>query len=1130
MILLLLIPIGISGQTVTAAISGTVTDAQESVVPGAHVTVTDTERGTTFTTESNAQGFYNLPAIPIGSYTLKAEAKGFQTSVHPAFELQINQSLKLDVKLQVGNVEQTVQVTTEAPLLQSQSTQLATVIDSKATKDLPLATRNYVQLTLLAPGTTNPNPQSLTTVQTPAGAGRPYVNGNREQEDNFLLDGMDNNQASDNLVGYNPSVDAIQEFREITSNAPAEYGNFMGAIVSSAIRSGTNQLHGDLFEFLRNDKLNAAPWQNGFTPGSVKPKLRWNMYGGTLGGPIAKNKLFFFVDYQAQRFHIPSASATTSVMDAAMRAGDFGELCTGGFDASGICNKDGKGKTLGVQLIDPHTKAPIPYNNIATYNKTAAKPLPEDPVAAAILNDASVYPLPNLSAPGTGQNYQYFTRSFTDVDQGDFKLDYNPTSNDTMFARFSDSSGNNPSLNTFQLLGNGFNYTWTRNGVADWAHVFSPAVINDMRVGVNYVKIYTGTNWAGEGNLATKVGMANANPVPGLPSMNISGGAGYSIGGAGVTQLFADTTIQYDDGMTITSGRHVMHAGFQYYRTRLDTYYSGNPGQLGIVGFNGNFSGAGAADFWMGMPVNASRGGINGTWGQRANQIAGYFQDDWSPTDGLTLNLGLRYDNHTPWVEVHDRQVNFDLYTGKPINPTGSNRGLYNSYNLGWDFQPRFGFAWTPAFLGGKTVVRGAWTVSSYLEGTGTNLRLTQNPPFSAGYSATFDGTTATANALANASVATVGPDPYINGDLRAWDPNVMPAISNQYSLTIQRQIGQRDVVQIGYVGQKNTHLMVPMNYAQFRLVNGVAQPGLYLGEQATAASMANGGTPSGIFQIPNATGDGALPASPGYDAATVRGTASNGNQRYDSLQAVLQHRFDNNLSYQVSYTFSKCMTDSSGYYGSWGGQTNPANAYWQDIYNSKAEWGPCFYDVTHTLTSYAVYSLPIGHGRAIGKNWNGITDSVLGGWQLSGILTLHGGFALTTYDWGSSNAYGNAGLGSLRGTCTGPIKYVDTPATSENGVQWFDGSTITTTPANAWGNCGVGNIRGPGMSELDMSLQKHFKLGENRDLEFRGEAINFTNTPIFNSPSTTAGDPNIGVITSAQGARQIQFALKLTF
>src|SRR5436189_2047324 len=307
----------LSAQEITAAIVGTVTDPSGAPISGASVTATDTERGTVWTAKTNDAGVYNLPRVPVGNYTVKVSAPGFQTAVHPPFTLVLNQTAPIDVQRKMGKVTETVEVTSTAPILKTETTQVDTIIDSATNDLLPLATRNYVELTLLSPGSVSPDPANFNNGDNTATGARPYINGNREQANNFILDGMDNNQVSDNLLGYTPSPDAIEEFNLITNNAPAEFGNFMGGIVSATLKSGTNSFHGNVWEFLRNDKFNANKWENKINsaPNSTIPRdpLRWNMYGATFGGPIKKNKLFFFVDYQGQRFDHPPAGSFISV-------------------------------------------------------------------------------------------------------------------------------------------------------------------------------------------------------------------------------------------------------------------------------------------------------------------------------------------------------------------------------------------------------------------------------------------------------------------------------------------------------------------------------------------------------------------------------------------------------------------------------------------------------------------------------------------------------------------------------------------------------------------------------------------------------------------------------------------------
>src|SRR6201997_2444469 len=342
-------------QQITAAITGEVVDAAGAALNGATVTVTDTDRGTVYVAKTHDTGIYNFAQIPIGNYSVRVEAAGFQTAVQSHVTLVLNQTARLDFKMGVGAVTNTVEVTAESQQLQSETTQVSTLINSTAITNIPLATRNYVELTLLAPGSVSPDNSTFNNGDNTASGGRPYINGNREQSNTFILDGMDNNQTSDNLLAFTPSPDAIQEFNLITSNATAEFGNFMGGIVNASIKSGTNHFHGDAWEFFRNDVLNANQWENKLNPGNIlaKPTVRWNMFGGTLGGPIFKDKLFFFVDYQGQRFDHPASSNFITVFTNPERGGDF----------SDVYGTDSKGNVTG-QIKTPLTGQPYPNNQI----------------------------------------------------------------------------------------------------------------------------------------------------------------------------------------------------------------------------------------------------------------------------------------------------------------------------------------------------------------------------------------------------------------------------------------------------------------------------------------------------------------------------------------------------------------------------------------------------------------------------------------------------------------------------------------------------------------------------------------------------------------------------------------------
>lgn len=1075
-------------QEVTAAITGRVTDPTGSAIVGAKVTATDTQRGTQWPTVTNSDGAYNLPRVPTGTYDVKVENAGFQTAQQSNVTLVLNQVARLDFQLQVGNVSQSVEVTGAAPLLQTESTQLGQIIDSRTNTELPLATRNYVQLTLLAPGSVHPNPSTFKNGQTTASSGRPYVNGNREQANNFILDGVDNNQVSDNLVGYAPSVDAIQEFNEITNNASAEFGNFMGGIISTTIKSGTNQFHGNVFEFFRNDKLNANEWANNWS-GSKKAALRWNNFGGTFGGPIKRDKLFFFVDYQGQRLDTPTSTTSTSLLTAQERGGDFSQLLNPALTS----------KPSPIQLTNPFTGTPFAGNIIP----------------ANLLSPAAVKIVTSQSYPTAGNNNLlinnslYSTQSAINGDQGDAKVDWNISDKDRMFARYSQSVIDNPTTRSLPLLYNSFANFPTHNGVLDWTRTVSPSFVNDARIGVNYVLVNNGAAANNLNNFAQTVGIPGV-PSSFLPAQSFSGGLASNFGNSDVYQLFGDTVIQYGDTAIVTKGKHTMHIGFQGWRQRINTFYSGNNGRAGTFTYDGRYSGIAEADFLLGLPSQVG-GGINGgTWGQRANIFAAFFQDDYRVSPNLTLNLGLRWELHTPWVEVKDRQANFGLLSGAVEVPgqNGNSRALYNTYTGAANYQPRIGFAWTPG--GGSFVVRGAYTLSSYLEGTGTNLRLTLNPPYSSEHQLDY---TATKAPLPGSTLdegylpfTTSTADPYFHALIRLWDPNVRPAVSNQWNFTVQKQLGSTTTLQVGYVGQRTTHLMVPMPYKQAQLIT----PGAVGVAPVTAPSPYLSGNPSLVASIGS--------------AGQISGTASNGDQSYHALQAVLQKRLSAGLQYSIAYTWSKCMSDAIGYYGA-GGQSGSQSAYWQNLYDKKAEWGPCFYDVTHVGTANVIYELPFGHNRRFGKNMNSALNAIVGEWQISGIYSLHGGFPMTIRASGDKSTTGSRGA---RANCLAPGHVFGKQNSVAGGYLWFDPNSYAD-PVASLGTCGNGTVRGPGLNTLDLSLVKRFSFTEHQSLEIRGEAINFTNTPILQAPNHTVG-ATLGRISSSQGARNVQLGLKYNF
>ena len=1151
------------GQEVTATITGNVTDPSGAAVVGASVVARDMERGTTYPTQTNADGVFNLQRIPVGTYEIQVTSDGFQPAKQSAVTLVLDQIARFTFKLRLKGVNQVMEVIDTVPNLQTDSAQVGTLIDAKTNDNLPLASRNFVQLTLLTPGALTIDPQTMNTGSQTSqqiagdGGGRPYINGNREESNNFILDGVDNNQASENAVGLTPSPDAIQEFNVITQNASAEFGNFQGGVVSASIKSGTNAFHGDVFEFIRNDKFNANSWQNGFslnpqgTIGLPKAQMRWNLFGGTIGGPIIKNKLFFFADYQGSRFDHPPAAGGLTVLSTAERGGDFSALLT-----PTTANPNG------VQIYDPCVAGtgvsgtpcvlsgnPVPFTGNIIHTDRLDN-------AFNVLMASPLYPQPTPGAPNSAvvlNGNQY------NDDQEDFKVDYNISDKDRFFARYSRGKEIDPSTTSYLLGGNSSSEAHIDNTAFDETHTFTSSLLNDFRIGVNYVLPYgPNTTFASSvAALAASTGIAGTDigGISGLPNITFTsaasngGGIGNyaGLGNGVIIQKFASTVWQVSDNLLWSHGHHNTKFGFQMNRYRLNITYPGNAGILGDIGFTNNYTseagdgqsgGDAGASFALGLPDSVARGEAGGGFHQRDWLLAGFVQDDWRIANSLTLNLGLRYEARTPWVETNNRQVNVDKTTGivefpgnNPI-PTGIvgkngfSRGVYSSkYNGLGEFQPRIGFSWTPAVLERKTVIRAAFSVSSYLEGTGTNLRLPRNPPYTptqiGGTNNYTTGATPYTTEAGASGGATPQPQSVVGATMFAWDPVVQPAVGEQWNLSVQHELTKTLTAQVGYVGQKVTHLVVPLDLGQLQL--------------GTGNTPFIGGF-NGVDSGGNSLGYGPNSFADVYDTASV------GTMRYDALQAVLQKHVSSGLEGQIAYTWGKCMTNNSGYYGTYSmnSETTSSYPYWQNLYDPKSNWARCYYDSNQVVSGYLLYELPVGRGKPFGGDLPAAVNRVVGNWSIGPIFSYHAGFPLAVFGPDSSGTFtGNdgAGPGSARPNCNGSVQYTHQIVNTSAGpqFQWFSNANGTFTPEapGTFGTCAAqGPVVGPHYVDVDLSLQKNFLFGESKRLQFRADFLNAFNHPNFAAPnmyySQTA--TTFGNITGSQDPRNLMFALKFYF
>ena len=1108
-------------QDVTAAVTGVVSDPTGATVAGASVTAADLDRGTTFSTVTDSAGSYNLARLPVGRYQVKVAVTGFETAVQPTVELVINKVAKIDFQLKVGNVSQTMEVTSSAPILQSETTTLGTVMQSAAITALPLETRNYNQLTLLMPGAVTTSPGAFNSGQSTFNSGRPYINGNREQANYYLLDGMENVEFVDNNVAYAPNVDAIEEFNVITNNPSADYGQFMGGVISVVTKSGTNAYHGDAFEFFRNDAMNANEWSRNFSldpavSGSPQ-KLRWNDFGGTLGGPIKKNKLFFFVDYQGSRFDHPTTVGTFNTFTAAEDGLDFTDL--------------------GATLHYPGTNVAMPSNlNLAT-KCGAGQTMGVSPcitVSPTALNIMKALPQPTNS--GLVNNVPNSEHDVTNGDQGDVKIDWAPTDKDHVSVRYSQQNVIQQFVNSQAVLystnGNESLPLW--NGVINYAKTLKPTLVNEFRVGVNY--------YPAEGNIQPGTSTNLGALVPGeatsyLPGFSFSGAplggtvnGPFAFGTVDAPEIFHQTSILLEDTALWTHGTHNLKFGFQFIRYRNDYIPSVvADGAAGQIGFNGTYTGNAETDFVLGLPSYMGYGtGFGATVGQRNDAVGAYVQDDWKLTPHLTLNLGMRWQLFTPIYEIGNRETNVQELTGaiQLAGVNGVSRAMYNEYNGIANFLPRIGLAWNPLR---NTVLRAALSRSSFSEGTGEYNRLATNAPWNADLSGNFSGTNGipanqvtldqgfaglgTSGACTIANVTSAPAACFAGVRVHLTDTNYRPAVSNQWNLSIQQQFGSATTLQAAYVGQHNDHLADIVNAGQGFLASpGVVLPSPYLaGNQAL---------------VHDGTGQ-------------VRLNLTTGQANYNALQLSFQQRMSRGLAFQANYTWSKCLTNNNGYYGRYGdaGASQASNdiSFPQNTYDLNADYGYCDHDVTSVFNGYLTYQLPFGKNRMYGKDSSPVVNAVLGGWDVNAVFTVHGGFPITMQDWA-----GDPGTGSFdpRPSCNGPsiaTPFAQNSSANGGGYVWFSTANMSNPPAGYFGNCGVGTERGPGLKQIDLSLAKNFAIPghESQHVEFRAEAINAFNTPVLDVIGYSAdifGGSQAGVVNTSQGARNLQLGLKYVF
>src|SRR5579862_201520 len=730
-------------QTVTGSITGVVTDPSGAVVAGAKVTAENVATGVKTTAQTNADGVYTLRFLAIGTYTVTIDAKGFAIQQIQGFPLEIDQTAKVNAKLKISE-STTVSVTEEVhPILDTTDATLGNTLTTNEIQNIPLNGRNFSSLTIFQPGSIVTDPTGLTgnnaIERSTYNSGVVSVNGNREQENNYMLEGAENNEPQNNLIGYNPAPDAIAELRVVSANANASYGNANGGQIVTILKSGTNGFHGSAYDLLENQNLDANSWSNGLsrcdacnpaTPASPITKYTQNIFGGTLGGPIVKNKLFFFVDYEGVRKHTAQPLQQTSVLTPQMLAGDFSAL-TG----------------QGIQLYDTQ-------NNFAPYMGNQIPVV--SPIAAFLAANPQIYPAPNRT-PTDGliqNNYVGPQNSFVKNNQEDVKVDFTPGNVDKFSGFYAQGTGKDFTSAILPISFPAHNSYPTKIAGASWVHTFSSAIINEARFGFTRVRWNNGVPSDPTGLFGltgdSKVGISLPYPqtYEGFTAQTISNNAS-TIGVNASPQVFTDNTFNYQDTATWQRGRHLFTFGVEATRYQQNYLNAGNVGFLGTFNYTGvytsnlnaaNGPGYGPADFVLGRILGTQLANPLGNVGNRQWRAAGFFQDDYKVTPTLTLNLGLRYEFDQPWYEQNNKTANVVYVNGVPtveyagqvpaLAVPGSivcpERACYNANYK--QIMPRLGFAYQ---LNPKTVLRGGYGISSFFEGYSFNQRLTSSPPFS---------------------------------------------------------------------------------------------------------------------------------------------------------------------------------------------------------------------------------------------------------------------------------------------------------------------------------------------------------------------------------------------------------------
>ncbi|HJT69459.1 MAG TPA: TonB-dependent receptor [Terriglobales bacterium] len=1111
-----------SAQVDTATVTGTVTDSSGAVLPNVTVTATETDTGISATAKTDNNGNYVITPLKIGRYSVSAEASGFQTETRQNLVLDVQQNQRLDFRLRVGSVSQTAEVTSEAPLLETETASLGDVVAAQQVEELPLNGRRYTDLAELTAGVAKviEGPVNGGSSPTNGNTGGSFsVNGTRGDQNNFILDGIDNNSNDNGDVSILSSVDAIAEFKIQTSNYSPEFGRSGGAVINATTKSGTNSFHGSAWEFFRNDALDAS--QYGFGSNIEKAPYKQNQFGGTFGGPIKKDKAFFFLDYEGTRIH-QAQTDFASVPVAGESTGDFSSILGSqanncGANGTSLCT-DALGRPVFVnEIFDPSTTRSVGNSVVRDgfgFDPVTGLPGPQaNIIPAGSLNSlglayAALYPAPNL--PGTANNYVVNAPGYDQVDQMDARADENLTSKIQTFQRFSYTKDHRFQAPVFSGIADGGHFNTGNRPlnaeglVLGLTDTMTPNLVNALRVGFNRVHYISNVPSYGQHYPPPNL------QVPGVPNNPLVNGLtrftpdGYN--GLG-EPLFTPTRstsqdIQVNDTLSYVHGKHLIKVGPQIHFDQFNLLQIGQP--RGNLSFSGQFtsdsgsiadgSGNGLADMLLGIPVNSVISTVT-YFGNRQHTYGAFVEDNYKASTKLTLDLGLRYDYATPVYEAHNRQSNFDYTKGiiVPAGTPGYPEHLATPHKD--NFAPRVGLAYTP-FESKPLVIRAGYGrfFVFYEIRTGDPLQINYNLPFFFEPTFSSDGITPSQVNLTTGFTGLIDPSNATFAGVTSQDFNPETPVYDQWNVNLEYQLPGGILISPAYVGTKGTHLQVLRDLNQIPTPQASFDP--------TLAPFCQ-------------------PLSPGVCRfATFTSIQNRGNSSYHAFQLKAEKRTSHGLYFLSAFTYSKAINDQPEIC---------CNAPWpQDSYNIAAEKGLADFDNRLRWVTSVDYELPVGKGRPFLNQSGGVVDAVLGGWHLGGIITLRSGFPFSPQiDFDPSNT-GSPGLQRSNQIGSGHL------ANPTPGL-WFNVNDfpVPNCPQGCFGNAGKNILEGPGETTADLSLRKFFAVTERVRVEFRAELFNAFNHPVFAQPDPfVTDDPGAaGAITSTViPQRQVQFALKFHF